>query len=110
MEYWIWMRLLKGAGPIIEKRLLNEFKTPEDIYNADEEQLINVCGVGPKLAKEIICIRSLEESKKILDIMHKQNIKLLTINDLLYKDIANKYAEMPTLLYYRGSIKNTPGI
>lgn len=33
MEYWIWLRLIKGLGPILEKRLLSNFKSPEKIYD-----------------------------------------------------------------------------
>lgn len=110
MEYWIWMRLLKGIGPIVEKRLLKEFKIPEAIYNASEEQFTNIVGVGPKIAKEIMNNRSLEGPKRILDTAHKNNIKFLTCNDLLYKDIADKWPEMPTFLYYKGNIKEKAGI
>lgn len=34
MEYWIWLKEIKGLGPIVEKRLLNYFKNPESIYKA----------------------------------------------------------------------------
>lgn len=41
MEYWIWLTLLKGIGPITAKKLLHQFETPENIYNADYEQQIS---------------------------------------------------------------------
>jgi len=110
MEYWIWLMLLKGIGPIIAKRLLKEFITPEGIYNVSEEQLSNVAGVGPKIAKEIINSRSLQQSQRILETIFKQNIKILTCNNPQYKNIADKYPEMPTLLYYKGNIKEKSGV
>lgn len=76
MEYWIWMREIKGLGPILEKRLLNHFKTPKSIYEASERELLN-----------------------------KKSIKLLLYNDPLYPNIAKEHPESPTLLYYRGTIK-----
>jgi len=110
MEYWIWLTLLKGIGPIIAKRLIKEFKTPKYIYNAKAEELINVLGIGNKIAMEIINNRSLEEAQRTLEASYKQNIKILTYNDPFYGDLTNKYPEMPVLLYYKGNIKEKSGV
>lgn len=110
MVYWIWLMQLKGIGPIIAKRMLKEFKTPENIYNAKTEELMNVLGIGNKTASEIRNNRSLDEAKKILEVSNKQNIKMLTYNDSFYMDIADKYPEMPILLYYKGNIREESGV
>lgn len=62
MEYWIWLRQIKGLGPVIEKRLLNRFETPELIYQACEEELMSVTGVGKVLAQNIVSARSLDKA------------------------------------------------
>lgn len=46
----------------------------------------------------------------MLDNLYKQNIKLLTCSDPLYKVISEECAEMPTLLYYKGNIKREAGV
>lgn len=106
MEYWIWLTLLKGIGPVTAKRLLDEFEMPENIYNADYDQLIKVTGVGSATANIILNNKSLESSKIILSNCLKNNIKILTCNDSIYSSIFNKYLEMPIVLYYKGEIKN----
>ncbi|MDD4378205.1 MAG: DNA-processing protein DprA [Eubacteriales bacterium] len=106
MEYWIWLRTIKGLGSIIEKRLLSVFDNPKAIYNACEEELKSVYGIGALTAKAIISARSLEKAYSILNYCDKHNIKILTYNDLLYPNIAKKYDDAPTLLYYRGNIKD----
>lgn len=111
MEYWIWLRQVKGLGPIIEKRLLSHFGTPELIYEACEEELMSVMGIGKAIAKNIVLSRSLDKAYSLLEEVEKKNIKLLTYNDPLYPSIAKEYAEAPTLLYYKGNIKeNIEGI
>ena len=110
MEYWIWLTLLKGIGPITAKKLLDEFGTPENIYSADYNQLIKVSGIGSATANMILNSKSRDSSKVILDKCFNNCIKIITCNDKIYGDIANKYPGMPILLYYKGEIKNKTGI
>lgn len=106
MVYWVWLRELKGIGAIIEKRLLDHFNSPEEIYMADKCDLLKVNGVGESLAEKIVMEKDLQSSYKILEEVKKKNIKLLTYLDPLYPKIAKKYSNAPTLLYYKGHIKN----
>ncbi|NMA48820.1 MAG: DNA-protecting protein DprA [Tissierellia bacterium] len=111
MEYWLWLRGIRGLGPIIEKRLLNHFKTPKSIYEAEEDELMSIMGIGKVIANSIVSSHSLNNAYSVLNKMEKKNIKLLTYNDSLYPCIAKDYVEAPTLLYYRGMIKeNIEGV
>lgn len=49
----IWLRLIKGLGPILEKRLLSYFGNPMGIYNTEKIDLINVDGIGDVFTREI---------------------------------------------------------
>ena len=110
MEYWIWLTLLKGIGPLISKRLLKEFVTPENIYNGSYEQLKKVPGIGTVTANRIFYTKSLEAAKTLLDNCYKNGIRIITCDDPIYENISSMYPEMPILLYYRGEIKNKTGI
>ena len=110
MEYWIWLTLLKGIGPITAKRLIDEFGIPENIYNADFDHLTKVSGIGSVTANMILDSKSLGSSEIILNNCIKNNIKILTCCDSIYSDTFNKYQEMPIVLYYKGEIKNKTGI
>lgn len=111
MEYWLWLRTIKGLGPIIEKRLLSVFDNPKAIYDASQEELKTVHGIGNSISNTILSNRSLEKAYSILNQCEKYNIKILTYNDYLYSNIAKEYPDAPTLLYYRGNIKkNCEGV
>ena len=110
MEYWIWLTLLKGIGPLISKRLLKEFVTPENIHNASYEKLTKVPGIGTITANMIMGSKSLEAAKTILDNCYKNGIRIITCDDSIYENISSMYPEMPILLYYKGEIKNKTGI
>jgi DNA processing protein len=110
MEYWIWLTLLKGIGTLISKRLLNEFGTPENIYNAGYEQLTKVPGIGSVTANMLLSNKSLEAAKTILDNCYKNGIRIITRDAPIYENISGSYLEIPILLYYKGEIKNKTGI
>lgn len=111
MEYWIWLRQISGIGSIMEKKLLDRFKSPKAIYEVCKDELLSVEGIGIVLAKVIRERRSLDQAKITLEAAMKHNIKLLTYHDPLYPAVAKEYSEAPTLLYYKGQIrKNCIGV
>lgn len=110
MLYYIWLSTIKGIGPIIQKRLLQNFKSPKNIYDADEEEIKKVVGIGDILSKSIKKT-SLEEAEKTIDRCHKLGIKILTYEDVLYPEKAKEALDSPIVLYYKGIIKeNVMGV
>jgi len=111
MEYWIWLRQISGIGAIIEKRLVERFKSPKAVYEACEEELLSVEGIGIVLAKSIREHRNLDQAKISLEEAMNHDIKLLTYHDPLYPVLVKEYSEAPTLLYYKGQLrKNSIGV
>ncbi len=105
MEYWIWLNIIKGLGPVLGKRLLDKFGDPKSIYNASKDELTGVNGIGNSIAHKIISSRSLDKAYSILYYCQKNNIRILTYNDILYPQSAKEYIDAPILLYYKGTIK-----
>ncbi|MDD2299688.1 MAG: DNA-processing protein DprA [Tissierellia bacterium] len=111
MEYWIWLRQISGIGAITAKRLLERLKSPKAIYEACEEELLSVEGIGVVLAKVIREHRNLDQAKALLEEAVNYDIKLLTYHDTLYPIIAKEYSDAPILLYYKGQLrKNSSGV
>lgn len=111
MEYWIWLRQMGGVGTVLEKRLLDRFKSPKAIYEANEEELMSVEGIGAVLAKVIRRNRSLDQAESLLEKALKNDMKLLTYHDPLYPALAKEYRDAPTLLYYKGQLRqNSTGV
>ncbi|WP_097677506.1 DNA-processing protein DprA [Anaerosalibacter sp. Marseille-P3206] len=111
MLYWIWLTQINGLGPIRQRALLEKFNTPENIYRASLEDLLECNGIGHKTAERIIEERSLEKAKRILDKTEKLDIRLLNLDNPLYPFEAKSINEMPILIYYKGNIiKNSMGV
>lgn len=105
MEYWIWLTGLKGIGPIMQKRLLDYFNAPYFIYKASKEELLSVPGIGDTLAQGILANRSLDLAFNIIEKTNQMGIKILNYNDELYSNFAKEMTSAPTILYYKGHLK-----
>lgn len=106
MVYWIWLSGIRGLGSVTARRLLDMFSDPEDIYHASEMELMEVPGIGEKLAACIVSSRSLRVAEGILDKMAKTDTRLLTIKDTAYPVSLRSLPKFPVVLYYRGMLPN----
>lgn len=104
MIYWIWLSQLEGIGACTQKLLLQYFHTPERIYHAKLNELLECNGIGKERAKQMVSSHSLEKAKRILEQCDKHNIALLTCMDHRYPELSKAIPDMPILLYYKGQL------
>ena len=50
IKYWIWLTQIPYLGSVMEGRLLAKFKSPQDIYDADEKCLREISEVSSLLS------------------------------------------------------------
>ena len=53
-KYWVWLSLIKDLGSRKKQKLLEIYKTPENIYKLNKKELISVKGIGEKIADNIL--------------------------------------------------------
>lgn len=104
-RYWIWLSLIKNLGSKRKLKLLELYKTPEEIYKLTKEELININGIGEAIAKEII----ISKNEKILNYhikyMKENNIKIININEREYPQALKEIYDPPISLYVKGNIE-----
>ena len=104
-RYWIWLSLIKNLGSKRKLRLLELYKTPEEIYKLTKEELVNINGIGEAIAKEII----ISKNEKILNYhikyMKENNIKIININEREYPQALKEIYDPPISLYVKGNIE-----
>lgn len=109
--FYVWLNELKGIGPVISRKLLNKFILPENIYNANINELKEVDGIGEETAQRIFEAKNLNRAENILSECNRKNINITTYNEDIFPQSINKFKNMPILLYYRGSLyKNISGV
>lgn len=103
MEHWIWLSRIEGLGPIKIKELLKQYKTPENIWKLNKNELMKVKGIGENIANSILKKEYRENLEQYVKYMKKYNIGIITIKDKDYpKNLLHIY-DAPAILYYKGN-------
>ncbi|MBS6161138.1 MAG: DNA-processing protein DprA [Firmicutes bacterium] len=113
MRYWIWLTQLQHMGPITVNKLLEVFKTPDAVYQADEASLREIEGINKKQIEKILTDKSLVEAEEIIRSCMKHKISILTKSDPRYHRKAGDLTDAPPVLYYQGALReigNSVGI
>ncbi len=103
--YWLWLSMLPGVGAHLQKRLLEQFGSPADVYHAGEGELLSVEGMGKTLVQRVLATRSLDGAARVQEKMQKSKTRLLVLSDPLYPGMVKCLGEAPAVLYYRGTLR-----
>lgn len=52
LKYWVWFSRIENLNPKEQLDLIQKFKTPKELWNKKEEELISL-GISEKIAKKI---------------------------------------------------------
>lgn len=102
--YWIWLSMIPHVGPVLQKRLLQVFHSPQGVYEASEIELYTVERIGQRAVEAIVEQRSLDKAKHVLDEIERSSIQLLTFDSPLYHEAAKTCPQSPVVLYYKGNL------
>ncbi len=102
LKHWVWLSEA-GIRTVSRLALLQHFGTPENIYFAAAEDLLQVEGIS---AGEARCLQNkdLSEADRILGQCKEKNIRLLTVQDASYPARLKNIYDPPCLLYIRGEM------
>lgn len=103
--YWLALSLTPGVGGIFIKRLLDRFKTPEAVFQAPLEELLQIEGLGEKVAREIQKGPVEKKVVRELSLLGEVGGKIMTIRDASYPKRLKEIYDPPPLLYVRGDLK-----
>lgn len=119
-KYLYFLTRVEGLGSVRIKRLLEKFKSAENVFDASAVELAEVENISIKTADAILKIRLLageleQDYSLLLQKTEKLSIGVLTFDDDEYPLLLKKIYDPPVLLYYRGvldneKIKNSVGI
>jgi DNA processing protein len=99
----IALTLIKNVGSVTAKYLLAHFGTPEAIFAASEEQLMQVDRLGSFKASEILRTNALMLAAGQLKFLDQHQIKVLFYTEDSYPQRLKDCSDAPVLLYYKGN-------
>ncbi len=103
IQYWIWLSRIEKLGSIKLQRLLEKYKTPENIWKAKEEDLLQIEGIGKGIVKQILNNEYRINLGRYEKYMKENNIELIHIYDKYYPQELNKIYDKPIILYVKGN-------
>ena len=103
LKYWVWLTELRGLKNQTRLALLRHFGTPEDLYFADEEEILLVEGMTRDQA-EILKNHDLKETDRILADCQRLGQRIVTIHDAEYPGRLKNIYDPTCLLYVRGQM------
>ncbi|CAM4280324.1 DNA processing protein [Pedobacter westerhofensis] len=103
LTHQIALTLVQSVGHVTAKSLLARFGTPEAVFSASMQDLLQVEGIGAVTAGQICRTDALVLAEKQLKFLEKHQIDPLFYTDERYpKRLKNCY-DAPVMLYYRGT-------
>lgn len=111
LAYWYWLTDVKGIGPVISRRLLDQFRHPYQVYQSSAGEILERTGVKKHLVSNIeLAKRSIARyirlARQQLEIADKLGGRILTCNEGLYGDVYRRYKgddALPTIIHVLGN-------
>ena len=103
-EAYVVLNMIEGLGPVSVRRLIEGLGSPEAILEADRDELMQVRGVGGKLAQNIITRRDGIDADAEVRKAAKEDIRIVTPLDEEYPQALKAIHDPPLALYVRGEI------
>ncbi len=103
-EYKLWLCTIEKIGNVKISKLLEHFNTPQNVFEADINQLTEVDGIGEKYAKIIEESKETFDYKRVIKELKNNNMNYVTLFDKEYPKKLENVEDKPAILYYIGEL------
>jgi DNA processing protein len=103
LTHKIGLTLVKGVGDVIARNLLDHFGSAAAIFKADQQQLMEIPGIGAGIAMQILNQHVFAIAEAQLAFIKKHRIQVLFYTDENYPKRLKNCHDAPVLLYYKGN-------
>ena len=104
---WLALKNISGVGNHLYKRLLDQFQTPENVFDAKKIELMTVAGVSERMAGAIKGCHFSDHIKKEIELAKKQQCRIITCSDPEYPPLLHHIPDPPPYIYVKGRLNDT---
>jgi len=101
---WFSLKSVPGIGNHLFKRLIDRYELPEMVFQASEEELIQVDGISPRQAAAIQNFKTPDSVRRELDEMNQKGHRITTLADPAYPPLLREIPDPPPFLYVSGNL------
>jgi DNA processing protein len=102
---WFYLKSVPGVGNLLCKRLIDRFKSPENVIQASEEQLLQVSGLT---RRHVMAIKNHKLPAGIdaeLNLIERKNYRIVTLTEPGYPRLLREIPDPPPFLYVHGRLE-----
>ena len=100
------LAMVPGVGPLLRMRLLSQFESPHQVFQAKCRDLQNVSGVGAKLAQSIIQSSSTIDVDQQIEIAANNNVHILLESHDDYPPLLKEIHDPPGVIFSLGKLQS----
>lgn len=105
-RYWIWFSLIANLSIKRKKKLLEIYKNPKNIFNANKLELEQIEGIEDNIINNIVTSRKEENIEFYINKMKEENVDIISIYDKEYPQLLKNIYEFPISLFIKGNKEN----
>jgi len=101
---WLCLKNVPGIGNHLFKRLIDRFSLPEAVFQATQQQLLEVEGISRRQSAAILNYKAPLSIKAELDQANQKGYKIITLADSWYPPLLKEIPDPPPFLYVSGTL------
>lgn len=103
IQYLLALHSIDGLGPIRLKAILDNFKDPKLVWEANEAELQTI-GIPKNVIQNLVSVRKSLSPEEFINSIEKSGIKWITLFDENYPKLLKEIYDPPIVLYYKGNL------
>ncbi len=101
------LNLVEGLGPKRIASLISFFGSPSRAWDATAEEILEVPGMGERIAQVFLQVKRDGLLERELEIMEREGIGFLTILDEGYPSLLKEIKDPPPVIYVKGELSDS---
>lgn len=101
---WFILKYVPGIGNHLYKRLMERFGSPEHVFEASQDKLLEVEGITPRLIAALRQASLPDEAQKDLDLVAQKGYRIVCLTDPVYPPLLREIPDPPPFLYVSGTL------
>jgi len=105
---WFKLKSVPGVGNLLGKRLIDRFESPQNVFLASNEELLQVDGVTGRHVTAIKTHKIPQGIEDELDLVNRKGYHIITLTDPNYPSLLRQIPDPPPFLYVSGKLDSSP--
>jgi DNA processing protein len=105
---WFNLKSVPGVGNLLGKRLIDQFKSPQNIFQASDDELLQVDGVTRRHVSAIKTHKMPQGVEAEMELVERKGYRIVTLTDSDYPQLLRQIPDPPPFLYVSGRLDRSP--